>query len=186
MKKFIYSMVLFALSASAFQVSAATGTNTPNAGVAVANNNATGEKIGVLDMRQVTEHSVQMAQIRDKLQKEFRPKQEQLIATQTALKTDSERLNRDNAIMNSTDRKQLEQKIVSEEQNLQRMQQTFQQDLVTAQNRELKTFLENIKKVVDKIAQKDNFSLITTKDTVVYVKPGLDVTQKVIQAIPHK
>ena len=77
-------------------------------------------------MRQVMERSTQIAQIREKLQREFKPKQDKLVALQTTFKNDADRLRRDNAIMNNNDRKQLEQKILTEQQDLQRMQANFQ------------------------------------------------------------
>jgi outer membrane protein len=143
-------------------------------------------RVGVLDMRQVMEKSVQIAQIRQKLQKDFQPKQQKVLAAQNTLKADAERLRRDNAIMNNNDRKQLEQKIMTEQQDLQRMQNTFQQELVAEQNKALKGFLETVRNIVEKVAKTDNLSLVITKDTVAYVNPNLDITTKVVNQLPHK
>ncbi len=149
-------------------------------------NPAAANRIGVLDMRQVMEKSVQIAQIREKLQRDFKPKQEKIVAAQNVLKADSDRLRRDNAIMNNNDRKQLEQKIITEQQELQRLQTTFQTEVVASQNKELKGFLENVKNAVEKIAKDENLELVITKDTVAYLKPNSDITNKVIQQLPHK
>lgn len=143
-------------------------------------------KVGVLDMRQVMERSTQIAQIKDKLQKEYKPKQDKLLAAQNTLKNDGERLRRDNAIMNNSDRKQLEQKIINEQQELQTMQANFQRELMTDQNRELKVFFDNVKVIIEKVANTENLGLVITKETVAFVKPDLDITEKVIQQLPHK
>jgi outer membrane protein len=142
--------------------------------------------VGVLDMRQVMEKSTQIAQIRQKLQKDFQPKQQKVVAAQSSLKSDAERLRRDNAIMNNNDRKQLEQKILTGQQNLQKMQASFQQELMAEQNKALKGFLDTVKVVIEKIAKTENLSLVITKDTVAYVTPTLDITNKVVQQLPHK
>lgn len=178
MKKFVYGVVAFAIVSMSSVATAALNQTQPSATSAT--------RVGVLDMRQVMEKSVQIAQIRDKLQKDFKPKQDKLISVQTSLKNDSDRLRRDNAIMNNNDRKQLEQKILNEQQDLQRMQSTFQQELMTAQNKELKGFLDNVKNIVEKIAKTDNLNVIITKDMVAYVNADLDITNKVIQQLPHK
>lgn len=187
MKKLILGLIAVAsFSASFSSFAANTTTNTPASAITVANNTAANTRVGVLDMRQVMEKSVQIAQIREKLQKEFKPKQDKLVAAQNSLKSDSERLRRDNAIMNNNDRKQLEQKLISGQQELQRMQTNFQQELMSAQNKELKVFLDNVKTIVENIANTEKLGLVITKDTVAYVRTNLDITNKVIQQLPHK
>lgn len=187
MNKLMSGFIALAISvvtSSAFAAPTTAPSAAPN--LAVANPAANATRVGVLDMRQVMEKSTQIAQIREKLQKEFQPKQQKLVAAQTNLKNDAERLRRDNAIMSNQDRKQLEQKIVTGQQDLQRMQTTFNNELMAEQNKALKGFLENVKNIVDKIAKSDNLSLVITKDTVAYVNPSLDITNKVIQQLPHK
>jgi outer membrane protein len=143
-------------------------------------------RIGILDMRQVMEKSPQVAKIRESLRKEFQPRQQKIMTGQNTLKDDTARLRRDNAIMNDSDRKQLEQKILTEQQDLQKMQATFQQDLMNAQNKAVKGFLETVKNVVEKVASADNLNLVFTKDTIAYVKPSLEITNKVVQQLPRE
>lgn len=183
--KIVSGLIAAAIFGISFTALAATTPASPAQNVVVTSA-ATGNRIGVLDMRQVMEKSVQIAQIRQKLQKDFQPKQQKLVAAQTALKNDADKLRRDNAIMNNNDRKQLEQKILTEQQDLQRMQQTFQQELMAEQNKQLKVFLDNVKVIVEKIAKTDNLNVVITKDTVAFVTPNLDITNKVIQQLPHK
>lgn len=187
MNKFVTGIIALVLTGVTYSVIAAPTAPASTAQPVVVNNGAgASSRIGVLDMRQVMEKSVQIAQIRDKLQKDFQPKQQKLVAAQTTLKNDSERLRRDNAIMNNNDRKQLEQKILTEQQDMQRMQAGFQQELMAEQNKALKGFLDTVKGIVEKIARTDNLGLVITKDTVAYVTPNLDITNKVIQQLPHK
>jgi outer membrane protein len=181
----VSGIIALALSGFTYSAAAAITTTTPAQAPAV-NANGSASRIAVLDMRQVMEKSVQIAKIRDKLQKDFQPKQQKMVAAQTTLKNDSERLRRDNAIMNNNDRKQLEQKIITEQQDLQRMQTTFQQELMAEQNKALKGFLDTVKNIIEKIAKADNLSLVITKDTVAYVNTNLDITNKVIQQLPHE
>lgn len=142
-------------------------------------------QIGVIDMRLLMEKSPQIAQIRANLRKEFDPRQKKLVAAQTSLKSDADRLRRDNAIMNNNDRKQLEQKIMTEQAELQKTQMAFQQDLMNAQNKALKGFLDTVKGIVSNIAKSQNLALVITKDTVAY-ENGLDITEKVLAQLPKK
>ncbi len=186
MNKLVSGIIALTLSGFTYSAAAAITTSSPAQAPAAANANGSASRIGVLDMRQVMEKSVQIAKIRDKLQKDFQPKQQKMVAAQTNLKNDSERLRRDNAIMNNNDRKQLEQKIITEQQDLQRMQTTFQQELMAEQNKALKGFLDTVKNIVEKIAKTENLSLVITKDTVAYVNTNLDITNKVIQQLPRE
>lgn len=167
MKKLVLSLLAIAFAFMSFAASAA---NAP---------------IGVIDMRLLMEKSPQIAQIRNNLRKEFDPRQKKLVAAQATLKNDADRLRRDNAIMNNNDRKQLEQKILAEQADLQKTQMSFQQDLMSAQNKALKGFLDNVKGIVTKIAKDDNLTLVITKDTVAY-ENGLDITNKVLAQLPKK
>jgi outer membrane protein len=182
MNKIVSGLIALAIFGVSLSAVAAVTVAAPAQNAAAASAN----RVGVLDMRQVMEKSVQIAQIREKLQKDFQPKQAKVVAAQTSLKNDAERLRRDNAIMNNNDRKALEQKLISGQQDLQRMQASFQQELMAEQNKQLKGFLDNVKNIVEKIAKTDNLSVVITKDTVAYVIPNLDITNKVIQQLPHK
>jgi outer membrane protein len=188
MKKIVSGLIalaIYGVSLSAFAGN--TPATAPQNNLTVTNPSASASAtVGVLDMRQVMEKSVQFAQIREKIQKDFQPKQQKVVAAQKNFKDDSDRLNRDNAIMNNNDRKQLEQKILTEQQDVQHMQATFQQELMAEQNKELKGFLDSVKNVVEKIAKTDDLNLVITKDVVAYVKPKLDITNRVIQQLPHK
>lgn len=189
MKKIAFGIIAIAICVLKMSTAMAiTATPTANGQTMNINNAQTTAttRVGVLDMRQIMERSTQFAQIRDRLQKSFQPKQQKLLATQNVLKLDADKLRRDNAIMSNNDRKQLEQKIIAGQQNLQRMQGAFQQEAMLEQNKALKAFLENIKTVVEKVAKAENLSLVITKDTVAYVSPTMEITDKVIQQIPHR
>ncbi len=187
MKKIVSGFIALAIYAMSISTMAAnTLTTASNQNLAVANPQGSATRTGVLDMRQVMERSIQIAQIREKLQKDFQPKQQKVVAAQNNLKNDADKLRRDTAIMSNTDRKQLEQRILTEQQELQQMQVTFQQELMIRQNEALKGFLDNVKNIVKKIAETDNLNLVITKDIVAYVNPNLDITNRVIQQLPHK
>jgi outer membrane protein len=69
-------------------------------------------KIGVVDLQKIMQTSAQMKQIQAKLEKEFKPRRDKLVAMEEGLKKDMESFKRDSAIMSQSQRKDLEKKIV--------------------------------------------------------------------------
>jgi outer membrane protein len=182
MKKIINGLMILVLGSVAVSALGAQPVPPPPA-APPANSAAT--RVGVLDMRQIMEKSSQIKQIQKKLQSQFLPDQNKLVEAQNALKNKSVRLRRDNASMKNNEREELEQSIMKDQQELQRMQGEFQQRLTTVQNKELKQFLDYLKGIIEKVASAENLSLVMTKDTVAYVKPNLDITNKVLLLLPH-
>ena len=79
-----------------------------------------GTKIGVVDLQKIMQTSTQMKGIQEKLEKEFKPRRDKLVAMEEGLKKDMEKFKRDTAIMSQTQRKDLEKQIVVMQQQFER------------------------------------------------------------------
>jgi outer membrane protein len=144
---------------------------------------AEGTKIGVVDLQKIMQTSTQMKVIQDKLEKEFKPRRDKLVAMEDGLKKDMEKFKRDSAILSATQRKDLEKKIVTTQQQFEREGQQYQQELSTAHNEAMEDFYNKIRAAIAKVAQTDSYDLVFQKDAAPFSVDKLDVTAKVMKEI---
>lgn len=144
---------------------------------------ADGTKIGVVDLQKIMQTSTQMKAIQEKLEKEFKPRRDKLVAMEDGLKKDMEKFKRDTTVMNQTQRKDLEKKIVGTQQQFEREGQQYQQELSTAQNEAMEEFYSKIRAAIAKVAESEKYDLVFQKDAAPFSVEKLDVTAKVMQEI---
>lgn len=144
---------------------------------------ADGTKIGVVDLQKIMQTSTQMKAIQEKLEKEFKPRRDKLVAMEDGLKKDMEKFKRDTAIMSQTQRKDLEKQIVGTQQQFEREGQQYQQELSTAHNEAMEEFYNKIRAAIAKVAENEKYDLVFQKDAAPFSVEKLDVTAKVMQEI---
>ena len=144
---------------------------------------ADGTKIGVVDLQKIMQTSAQMKGIQEKLEKEFKPRRDKLVAMEDGLKKDMEKFKRDTAIMSQTQRKDLEKQIVGTQQQFEREGQQYQQELSTAHNEAMEEFYNKIRAAIAKVAESEKYDLVFQKDAAPFSVEKLDVTAKVMQEI---
>lgn len=140
-------------------------------------------KIGVVDLQKIMQTSSQMKEIQQKLEKEFKPRRDKLLASETSLKSDMEKFKRDSAILSATQKKDLERKIVTAQQQFERDGQQYQQELSTAHNEAMEGLYAKVRSAISKIAKDEKYDIIVQKDATPFSAETLDVTDKVIKAI---
>lgn len=140
-------------------------------------------RIGVVDLQKIMQTSAQMKAIQEKLEKEFKPRRDNLIAMEEKLKTDMEAFKRDTAVLSQSQRRDLEKKIVSEQQQFERDGQQYQQELSTAHNESMEEFYSKIRAAIAKVAEAEKYDLVFQKDAAPFSADKLDMTAKVMQEI---
>ncbi len=148
-----------------------------------ANAIANGGKIGVVDLQKIVQTSEQMKVIQQKLEKDFKPRRDKLVAMEEGLKQDMEKFKRDNAIMSQTQKKELEKKIVTTQQMFEREGQQYQQELSSAHNEAMEGLYNKIRKAITKVAEIEQYDLILQKDAAPFSVDKLDVTSNVMKQI---
>jgi outer membrane protein len=144
---------------------------------------ADGTKIGVVDLQKIMQTATQMKTIQDKLEKEFKPRRDKLVAMEEGLKKDMETFKRDGAVLSQSKKKDLEKKIVSTQQQFEREGQQYQQELSTAHNEAMEDFYNKIRAAIAKVAEGDKYDIVIQKDAAPFSADKLDVTAKVMQEI---
>jgi outer membrane protein len=144
---------------------------------------AEGAKIGVVDLQKIMQVSPQMKTIQQKLEQEFKPRRDKLVAMETDLKKEMDQFKRDSAIMSEPQKKDLEKKIVTTQQQFEREGQQYQQELSTAHNEAMEGLYAKVRAAISKVAQSEKFDIILQKDAAPYTNDKLDVTDKVLKEI---
>ncbi|WP_028388322.1 OmpH family outer membrane protein [Legionella fairfieldensis] len=170
MKRLSGILIAFVLSACGFN--------------AVAYNAVTeGVKIGVVDLQKIMQTSPQMKAIQQKLEKDFKPRRDKLVAMEEGLKQDMEKFKRDSAVMSDTQKKDLEKKIMTTQQTFEREGQQYQQELSTAHNEAMEDLYGKIRKAIANVAQTDKYDIVLQKDAAPFSSDKLDITDSVIKQI---
>jgi outer membrane protein len=141
-------------------------------------------KIGTLDMRTIMANSPQAKAAMEKLKKEFKAREEHIVAVERGLKDKAEKLQRNAAVMSDTEKSKLERDIMTSQRELQRLQSEFREDAAGRQQEEMKKLVDSVNQVVEKVAKAEKFDLILHSEAAPFSSKQIDITQKVMQAMP--
>jgi outer membrane protein len=116
-----------------------------------------------------------------KLEQEFARREKELTDMGTALKSASERFEREAPTLSDTQRGQRQRQLIDQDREFQRKRREFQEDLNARKNEELQQVLDRANRVVRQVAEQERYDLILQE--AVYINPKHDITDKVIRAL---
>ena len=140
-------------------------------------------KIAVVDLQKIMQTSNQMKAIQQKLEKDFKPRRDKLVAMEDGLKKDMEKFKRDSAVMSDAQKKDLEKKIVATQQTFEREGQQYQQELSTAHNEAMEELYGKIRKAIGAVAVDGKYDIVLQKDAAPFSAANLDITDSVMKKI---
>ncbi len=141
-----------------------------------------GVKIGFVNAEKVLEKAPQVEAARKRLEREFRPRDQELVAMQKEIKRLEEKLARDRDVMSEAQREKLERKIRAKRRELKRAQDEFREDFNIRRNEEFDKLQRQIHKAIIDLAKDEKFDLILG-DGVIYASPKVDITDKVLKRL---
>ena len=94
-------------------------------------------KIGVINVSRLLEQAPQSKAVTEKLQKEFEPRQQSILAARQKLQSQQETFQKDQAVMGEEERLNLERQIRDGQRDLQRTENEYLEDLNARRNEEL-------------------------------------------------
>ena len=136
-------------------------------------------KVGFVNVAKVLDESPQAAQARERIEKEFAPRDRALLAQQKELRALEDQLVRDGAVMTEDQRIKLEQDIRSRRREMRRSQEEFREELNLRRNQELSKLQRRVIEVIQELAKAESYDLVVT-DGVVYAGERVDITAKVV------
>ncbi|SRR5579883_498409 len=154
---------------------------------AYAQTNVAGQpNIAVVNVQQVFQQSPKIAELNKKLQSQFKPRQDKLVAAQKDLQDELDKFKKESPTMNQKDRDALQRKIVDDQSSLSKDASAFQQDLAKEQGKIMKSVLAQLNDIISGIAKKDNYSLVLDSQAVIYANDSADITKDVSKEFDKK
>ena len=144
--------------------------------------NAQQLKIGVVNVPALMERAPQTKAAMDALQKEFAPRQREVLAKQKELDDLQTKYQKDAAVMGETERRNAEKNLRDLQREVKRLQDEFREDLNLRQNEELGTLQRSILKEVQDYASQQGYDLVVG-DGVLFASNALNITEEVLRAV---
>jgi outer membrane protein len=138
-------------------------------------------KIGVINVARLLEQAPQSKVVTDKLQKEFEPRQQTILAARQKLQTQQETFQKDQAVMGEDERLNLERQIRDGQRDLQRTENEYLEDLNARRNEELGKLQREVLQRVQTYASAQKYDLVVAD--AIYFSSAVDITAAVIAAL---
>lgn len=140
-------------------------------------------KIGFVNAAKILDEAPQAAAARNRLQKEFEPRNKGLEDAATGLRRLEDKLARDGAVMADSERRKLERNLIAQQRELKRSQSEFREDFNIRRNEELGKLQRLVYEAIIQLAKEQNFDLIVNDGAVVYASEQVDITDSVLQRL---
>lgn len=137
-------------------------------------------KLGAVNALRVLEQSPQAERAREIIEKEFAPRDKQLVAKQKDIKALEDKLAKDGAIMSETERSNLEREIINKKRELKREQDEFREDFNFRRNEEFSKIQKDIISAIQEVAKENNYDIVLS-DGVIYASSKVDISSLVIE-----
>lgn len=142
--------------------------------------NAQELKIGYVDTTRVLKDAPQAEQARKKLENEFAPRDEKIVAMQKQLKKLDDQQNKDIAVMSDSSRRKLERDLIELKRDIKRAKEEFTEDFNLRRNEELTKLQRLISQMTVAVAKEDGYDVVLS-DSVLYTSKRVDITEKVLE-----
>ena len=139
-------------------------------------------KIGFVNMARIEEEAPQLEALRKKFEREFAPREKELVSSQRDLKKIEDQLERDGATMSDSQRTKLERDVLARRRDLKRATDEFREDLTIRRNEELANLNRQVGDVIRDLARAEKFDLVLTAG-VVYASDRVDVTGRILEEL---
>jgi outer membrane protein len=122
-----------------------------------------------------------------KLQDEFKKDQDIIVALQKALLEQSEKFNRDAAVMSDEEVDQMQKQFEKDQAEFQRLNAEYNQKRAQAGSKELEKLIADLENAAEKIAKKEGYTVVMQKGVVIYTQDKkADITDEVMSNIKYK
>jgi outer membrane protein len=139
-------------------------------------------RIGYVDMKRLLDNAPQVVAGRQKLEREFAPRDSALKADEKRLQDLRERQQREAATLATTDADALKREIDALDRSIKRNRDGMRNDLKSRSDQELDKSWREINDAVVEFAREQGFDLIVPSP-VVFASPRVDVTDQVLERL---
>jgi outer membrane protein len=143
-------------------------------------------RVAFVNINFVMERSPQAEAALSALEKEFSPRDAELVAERDALRQMQERLERDADVMNPDQRAELERNFRNRSREFKRAQDMFSEDLNVRRNEELGRLQRLVQNVILEIAQEERYDLVVTERNVLFASERINITDQVLEKLKQQ
>ncbi len=125
--------------------------------------------------------------IDSKLQDEFKKEQDKIVALQKKLLEQSEKFNRDAAVLSDEEVSEMQVQFEKDQTEFQRLNAEYNQKRAVRGGQELEKLIADLEAAAEKVAKKDGYTVVLQKGVVIYTNDkGSDITDAVMDNIKFK
>ena len=140
-------------------------------------------KIGVVDFQEVLTGSEPGKQFEAEMRKEGQQIQAEIEQSKEELKALKEKLEREAMVMSEKAKEEKQIEFNVKLSSLKKKDEQFRKDFMSKQRQEVSRFQRDVLEIAHEIGKKEKYSLIISKEALLYMDGAVDITPKVIQAI---
>ncbi|GAB3551071.1 OmpH family outer membrane protein [Noviherbaspirillum agri] len=138
-------------------------------------------KVGFVSTERIFREAAPAKAAQAKIEQEFSRRDKELQEMAGRLKSMSEKLDKEAAILPELDRIKRQRELADLDKDFQRKQREFREDLNQRRNEELAIVLDRTNKVIKQIAEAEKYDIVFQE--AVYASPRIDITDKVLKAL---
>ncbi|MDX1433433.1 MAG: OmpH family outer membrane protein [Gammaproteobacteria bacterium] len=139
-------------------------------------------QVGFVNVAKVLELAPQAEAARNRIEREFAPKDRELLEQQKDIRALEDRLVKNAAVMSETERQRQEAEIRAQKRDLRRSQDEFREDLNLRKSQELSKLQKTVTEVIQQLARADKYDLILS-DGVIYAGERVDITDLILERL---
>ncbi len=139
-------------------------------------------KVGFVDVRKVMELAPQSEEARNSIEKEFAPRDRELLQQQKEVRSLEDRLVKNAAVLSEVERQRKETDIRASKRELRRAQDEFREDLNLRRSQELSKIQQTAREVIQKFAKAEKYDLVVSEG-VIFAGKRVDITNKILERL---
>lgn len=136
-------------------------------------------KVGFVNISKVLDKAPQAESARERIEKEFAPRDRELLEQQKEIRALEDKVVKNGAVMSASERQRQESEIRSLKREIRRLQDEFREDLNLRRSQELSKLQRKVTEVIQELAKAESYDLVVT-DGVIYAGERVDITDRVI------
>lgn len=139
-------------------------------------------KVGFVNVAKVLELAPQAEAARTRIEKEFAPRDRELLQQQKDVRSLEDRLVKNAAVLSEAERQRKETDIRASKRELRRAQDEFREDLNLRRSQELSKLQQTVTEVIQTLAKVEKYDLIVS-DGVIFAGKRVDITDKILERL---
>jgi outer membrane protein len=136
-------------------------------------------KVGFVNVSKVLDQAPQAQSASRRIEKEFAPRDRDLVAQQKDMRAMEDRLVKNGAVMSATERERQSAEIRKLRREIRTSQGEFREDLNLARSREMTKLQRRVVKVIKDLAKAEKYDLIIGEG-VIYAGDKVNITSKIL------